>query len=241
MSARESVEREYGYVLHQRPYKNSSQLLECFTLNHGRVGLVAQGSRRSGRGQRALLQAFVPLRFYWVRRGELGRLVQVEADTCGGLALRGNGLLAAYYVNELIMALTARDDANPIVYARYRDCLQRLASDAHVARTLRVFELELLQGLGYGLELGFEADNRQPVEPEKRYEVDFENGPREVSGETGYLGRELISLRDHVLDDASSLQAARRLLGRVLDAHLGGRKLRSRDVLRDIVDRGLEV
>ncbi len=46
MADRESVELEYAYLLHQRPYLNTSQLIDCLTRDHGLVTLVAQGSRR---------------------------------------------------------------------------------------------------------------------------------------------------------------------------------------------------
>ena len=76
MTEREEVFLERGFVLHQRPFRNTSQLVDCLTSQYGRVGLVARGSRRSSRGQRAFLQPFVPLRLSWVRRGELGQLAE---------------------------------------------------------------------------------------------------------------------------------------------------------------------
>ncbi|HEX5418578.1 MAG TPA: DNA repair protein RecO C-terminal domain-containing protein [Gammaproteobacteria bacterium] len=91
MSDRESVLLEPAFVLHQRPYRNTSQLLECLTAEHGRIGLIAQGSRRALGGQRALLQPFVPLRLSWVRRGELGRLTGVEPGGWGVEAVGGSG------------------------------------------------------------------------------------------------------------------------------------------------------
>ena len=70
MSDREQVHLERSFILHQRSYKNSSQLLDCLVENYGLVTLVAQGSRRSKTGQRAVLQPFVPLRVSWVRLPE---------------------------------------------------------------------------------------------------------------------------------------------------------------------------
>ncbi len=111
MSEREQVLLERGFVLHQRPYRDSSQLLECMTATHGRIGLVARGSRRAATRQRALLQPFVPLKLSWVRRGELGRLTHVEDDG-PSYALEGQRLLAGFYANELLLRLTARGDPN---------------------------------------------------------------------------------------------------------------------------------
>jgi DNA repair protein RecO (recombination protein O) len=43
------VSLEPAYVLHGRPYRESSLLLEAFTRDHGRVGLVARGARSKSR------------------------------------------------------------------------------------------------------------------------------------------------------------------------------------------------
>src|SRR5690606_36012427 len=114
MGERETVHLEHGFVLHQRPYRNTSQLVEALTAKHGRVGLVARGSRAKSHARRALLQPFVPLRLSWTRRGELANLTHVEAD--GHPApLASQRLLADYYVNELLLRLLARGDPNEAV------------------------------------------------------------------------------------------------------------------------------
>lgn len=242
MSERESVLLEQAYVLHQRPYRNTSQLVECLTAAHGRVGLVAQGSRRRPRGQRGLLQPFVPLRVSWVRRGELGRLTHVEASG-PAIELASQRLLAAWYVNELLLRLLERGDANEAVFGCYSACLEALGAGVDAARSLRVFELRLLRSLGYGLELDCDVDSGEPLQPEGQYLYDPERGPSSVGDrvaeEHAYRGRDLIALRSEALDDEESLAAARRLLARVLKAHLGERPLKSRLVLKDILSRGL--
>jgi DNA repair protein RecO (recombination protein O) len=244
MTEREEVLLADGFVLHQRPFRNSSQLLDLITPEHGRVGLVAQGSRRHKSGRRGLLQAFVPLRLSWVRRGDLGRLTHVEA-AADALDLTGDRLLGGFYVNELVLRLSARGDANSEVYSCYSDCLIALADRSRqVARTLRLFELGFLRALGYGLELERDTQTGERLRPDGRYVFEHESGPRAAVsvGEEGgaYWGRELLSLNGRLLQDRDSLRAARRLLGCALDVYLGERPLKSRTVLREIVERGLE-
>jgi DNA repair protein RecO (recombination protein O) len=242
MAEREQVLLEHAFVLHQRPYRDSSQLLECMTAAHGRVGLVAKGSRRAGSRQRALLQPFGPLRVSWVRRGELGSLTNVEPAGLG-YALAGHGLLAGFYMNELLLRLTARGDPNPEVFSCYSRCLALLTETERLARELRIFELELLHALGYGLELDGDSATGEPLRAECSYVYELEQGvSRAEHADTDadvYSGRDLKSLRDRVLDDDGSLRTAQRLLGRALKAHLGERPLKSRLVLQDIVSRGL--
>ena len=242
MAEREQVLLEHGFVLHQRAFRDSSQLLECMTAAHGRMGLVARGSRRTGNRQRALLQPFVPLRLSWVRRGELGRLTHVEADGAS-FGLEGQRLLAGFYSNELLLRLLARGDPNGEVYSCYSRCLARLGGPHGLAHTLRMFELELLRALGYGLELDGESETGEPLREELRYVYELEQGFRRAevrdSDDDLYSGRDLIALRELRLEDEPSLRSAQRLLGRALRAHLGERPLQSRLVLQDIVSRGL--
>ena len=242
MTEREQVLLEHAFVLHQRPYRDSSQLLECMTAVHGRMGLVARGSRRAGKGQRALLQPFAPLKLSWVRRGDLGRLTHVEAEAPSH-ALEGHRLLAGFYVNELLLRLTARGDPNPDAFSCYSRCLAQLGGAQSAARTLREFELDLLRALGYGLELDGDSATGEPLRADSTYVYELELGFRRVertdSDEEHYPGRDLLALRDLKLDDDASLRTAQRLLGRALKAHLGERPLKSRLVLQDIVSRGL--
>ncbi|HEY5624766.1 MAG TPA: DNA repair protein RecO [Gammaproteobacteria bacterium] len=244
MTDRESVALEEAFLLHQRAYRNTSQIIECFTRSYGVVALVAQGSRRPRGGQRALLQPFVPLRVSWVRRGELGRLTSVELREFVG-ELGGQSLLASFYLNELILRLLARGDANADAYSCYSRALAELRRGADTAATLRIFELGLLEALGYGLNLYDTFDTDEPIRAEIRYRFEPEHGARAVDAEASagdiFWGHELISLRDGTLGEESSLRAAKRLLSRALQLYLGDRPLRTRAVLKDLLDAGIEL
>lgn len=242
MGETERVRLERGYVLHQRAWLNTSQLLECITEHHGVIGLVARGSRRRASGRRAALQPFTPLRLSWTRRTELGRLIQVEFAG-PALELAGDGLFAGFYVNELSLRLMARGDPNDEAYSCYSHCLADLAAASAAARSVRLFELRLLEALGYGIDLQHDVETGQSIRPDWRYRFRPEHGfsrcdaPADAA-ET-YGGRELLSLREERLDDPESLRAARRLLARSLEIYLGGRPLRTRSILEDVMARKL--
>lgn len=242
MAEREQVQLEHGFVLHQRAYLNTSQLIECLTEQHGVIGLVAQGSRRRSSGRRAVLQPFSPLRLSWIRRTDLGRLTGVEAAG-PALGLAGDNLFAGFYVNELVLRLIARGDANETAYSCYSRCLADLATASATARTVRLFELRLLQALGYGIELEHDVDTGNPIRPDGHYRFQPEHG-FSPCGETAtatdsYGGNELISLREERLEDARSLRAAKRLLTQSLKIYLGDRPLRTRTILEDVIAREL--
>ena len=238
MTSTARIEAEPVFLLHQRPYRNSSQLLECLSLHHGRVGLIARGSRRQGRGMRALLQPFTPLRMSWSRRGELGNLISVE-DGSRAFALSGEHLLAGYYTNELVMALTTRDDPAPELFAHYSNCLGGLGAGERIERCLRLFEYRLLSVLGVGLQLDVDGDAGAPLQAEVHYKFELDGGARKCTVADGIPGAHLIALREERLDDDASLRSARRLLAAALGSQLGARRLKTRDVFADIDARGL--
>ncbi len=234
MSASHQRLLEPGWILHRRPYRDSSLLLELWTETHGRVGAVARGARGGRSRNRALLQPFVPLRLSMSGRGELMTLTGAEADG-HALVLAGDALLAGFYVNELIVRLLVRDDPAPALWVPYREVLEALAG-GQVAVPLRRFELALLEALGYGLNLEHDIVDGAVLEPQGRYEYVLEAGPRRIEGDaaSGGItvdGSTLIGLREGRFADRAALHAARRLLGASLDLYLGGRPLRSREVL----------
>src|SRR5512137_1694086 len=90
-----------AFVLHVYPYKETSLIVEAFTLDFGRVGMVAKGAKRPRSELRGLLQAFQPLTLSWAGAAELKTLV--KAEWRGGIALpEGAALLSAFYLNELL-------------------------------------------------------------------------------------------------------------------------------------------
>lgn len=228
-----------AYVLHARPYRETSLLLEVFTRDHGRIGMVARGVRGArGQALRVVLQPLQPLLLSWSGRGELMRL-SVAEPAGAALTLSGHGLLAAFYLNELVLRLLPRGEAQTELFWRYAQCLGQLADDtASQAWELRRFERDLLAAAGYALELDAEADGGGALDPEARYRFDPLSGPQRVREGTGAAGSvsgaALLALGEDRKPDAPALRELRRLMREVLRHHLGGRELRSWQVLADL-------
>lgn len=232
------VELVPGFVLHQRPYRETSALLEIFTPSHGRVGLVARGVQSPKSRQRGELQAFRALRLSWNDRGELGTLTSIEADG-PGFRLRGAALYSAFYLNELLVRLLVRNDPHPALFERYGIALNSL-SDAptDLERTLRLFEKRLLQETGYGLLLEMDCQNGEPVRPDGLYDYHLEAGPVEVAPGAlkGFLfpGSSLLGLAQEQNFDPAVLRDAKRLMRAALSLYLGGKPLKSRELFKKI-------
>ena len=216
-----------GHVLRTQPYRDTSLLVEAWTYHHGRVGLIARGSRAPRSRTRALLQPFQPLLLSWNEQGDLGALTGVEADGHAA-ALPGEAIFSGWYLNELLIRLLPRHDPHPDLYADYVVALAQLPSALEAA--LRIFEKNLLTELGYGLQLD---DDLDPATP---YRYDTELGPvvADIGDGDAYAGSSLIALRDEQLDDETALRDARRLLRAPLRRLLGDKPLETARLLRQI-------
>jgi DNA repair protein RecO (recombination protein O) len=230
---RSRIENESAWLLHYRPYRDTSRILDILSRDHGRLSLVARGSRTPGSRLAGILRPFLPLAVSWVMRTDLGTLT--GADLRGRpIALSGDALMSGYYINELLLKLLHRHDPQPEIFAAYERTVERLGSGREVPQVLRAFEVELLRLLGYGLILDHDTERRAPLKGDARYEYRIEQGPVEVSDGPGsmlFSGATLIAIRDGDFNSAEVLEAAGRLLRQVIAHHLGGRELRTRRVL----------
>lgn len=226
-----------AYVLHRRHYRETSLLLEVFTAEAGRIGLVARGVRGGKRSSAALLQPFIPLLLSWRGHGELGTLISAEADGAHA-PLAGPLLLTAFYLNELLLRLLPRHDPHPELFLAYRLALGRLDGAPHEHEwTLRLFEKVLLQEIGYGLLLEHEANSGDPIDAATQYCYLLQHGPVYASdgGRCDGIpvrGSTLIALERERGYDSMNLAEAKRLMRSVLTPHLGGKPLQSRELFR---------
>lgn len=221
------VEQQPAYVLHERPYRETSLLIETLTRDHGRVGLVARGVRKEKpRYARGTLAPMQPVLLSWAGRGELVTLT--GADAAGlGVTLAGEALVSALYLNELLVRLLARNDPHPELFDRYATCLAELAGGSPIAWTLRRFERDLLAELGYALLLELDAHGRA-VAPAQDYSYDPERGPipwAERPMPPGVKGSALLALTGDDAPVETEARALRVLMRHVLRHYLGGRDL----------------
>ena len=236
MSDARRIQLQPAYVLHHRPYRDTSRILELFTRDHGRVSVFARGARGGGKSNSSLLsilQPFNRLLVSWSGRGEAGQLTGAEFD--GAMTpLPPDRLVHGFYLNELLLKLFARHDSHPDVFALYAQTLDDLKRQDAI-RPLRLFEKRLLEAIGYGLALDRDAHDGAQLDPEASYFYRMEQGPVRAEGVAEsamvYSGATLLSLGREELADAEVCADARRLLRAALDRCLDGRELRSRQVM----------
>lgn len=236
------IEQQPAYVLHSRAYRETSLLLECLTRDHGRVGVVARGVRgERARTRRAQLEPFQALAMDLLMRGEMATLTAVES-VGSSQRLTGDAGLSGLYLNELVVRLTVRQDPLPALFDAYAQTLARLLGNESLAWTLRRFERDLLQAIGYGLQLPFDSATGEPLVPELSYRYLAEQGAvRCTAGhEQALLGSDLLALANDEMPDARGLKSLRDMMRNVIRFHLGGGELRAWRVLAMAVTRRRE-
>jgi len=227
------INQEPAFVLHHYSYGETSLLLEIFTRQHGRLGVVAKGARRARSPLRSALIPFQLLVINYSGRGELPTLVAAEPVTVAS-AFTGEALYCGLYLNELLLRLLHRHDPHENLFQSYAETLTHLGRTGSREAVLRVFEKRLLEDIGYGLVLTRDGIDGSPVHPDREYCYAPERGPlpAHLGCEDGIriAGRSLLSLASEELGDPDTLRDAKRLLRGLLARQLGNRPLMSRQL-----------
>ncbi|MGS2723205.1 DNA repair protein RecO [Porticoccus sp. GXU_MW_L64] len=229
------IEAEPAYVLHTRPYRETSQLVELFSFNYGRIRAVAKGSQRRKGG--TPLSPFVQLNVSWGGRSDLKSLYSTEAEGVA-VVLKGEQLFTGFYLNELLLRTLPEQDAHSNVFYHYSRLLPILASGADIQPPLRQFEMALLHSLGYELVLTTTADSGAPIEASRNYLYNPQLGllgefdPRTADRQRLFCGEHLVAIARSEYTGRGVLHSAKRLLRAALAPHLGGKPLQSRELFR---------
>jgi len=237
-----------GYVLHTYPYRETSLILQAWTEKHGRIGLVAKGARRPKSASRSVLVPFQPLSMDWFGRSELKTLKTAE-PLVAATPLAGANLMSAFYLNELLLKLTTREDPHEGLFAAYDRAISDLRAlsrivpraSSDIEPILRRFELALLQELGYAVELARDASHAA-IEPERDYWYVLERGPilapqeGEAPGNAVKLrGRTLADLERGRFEDPVTIAQAKQLMRLLIQHSLNGQELATRALVRDLL------
>ena len=240
MSGARRKHLEPAWLLHHRPWSDTSRIVDLMTREYGRVTLFAHGARRPKSQHRALLRPFVPLLVSWSGRADGGTLTAVEAAGSAP-ALAPGRLISAFYLNELLLKLLPKEDRHESLHDAYGEALAALAN-ADEQPALRAFERVLLEELGYGLDLVREAGSRRPLDADRYYHFEPGRGVLAVrDGDPGpdiHAGRAMLAVARGELDAPDAQRAARGVFGAAIAHCLEGRGLASREVMLAMRRRG---
>jgi DNA repair protein RecO (recombination protein O) len=229
---------QHAFVLHSYPFKETSLVVELLTRGFGRVAVVAKGARRPKSALRGVLMAFQPLLVSWSGKGELHTLLRAEWDG-RYRSLKGLPLICGFYLNELILKLTARHDPHERLFDTYAQTLGALLVSSDPATILRTFEKNLLRELGYAVMLDRDVANGHPIAAEQRYTYVLERGPVSAAEDARamgveLLGQTLLDMQADVYSSALTQQQSKVLMRTLINHYLGDQVLHTRQLLRDL-------
>ncbi|MCE2571433.1 DNA repair protein RecO [Motilimonas eburnea] len=220
-----------AFVLHIRPYRESSQLLEVFTRQDGRISLLVKGSRSKRSNLKGLLQPFTLLSLAWGGKGQLKYIRSVEPQT-HALPLPGDKLYLGLYLNELLYRLLEHLTPYTHLFEHYQQTLLALAKSQHYEPILRCFELDLLTALGYAIDFDLAADTYEPIVAETYYRLDMEQGfiRAEQGDKEAFWGGHIRALAARDFTTPGQAQAAKRFCRMLIQHNLGNQPLISRQL-----------
>ncbi len=257
MNVRLNLDHQEAVILHQYNYRNSSLIINFFLSDYGKVSAVAKGikgkkSNKSGHNNPALFQPFQKLVVSLSGKHDLLFLKNIELSTespkLNG-TLKGKSLYCAYYINELLLRLLpshtdCRDIFNlyELVLNSLVYCSETPPQDGQSLMSyeapLRLFELKLLEFLGYGLNLLHEIQSGVDIVADQQYYYILESGPSKNKSVTEKQlvinGSTLINLANGNLHDKKTLQQSKQLLKSALAGHLGDKPLKSRELFKQL-------
>lgn len=228
-----------AYILHIRPYKDSSAILECLTEQHGLISLLAKGAKRPKSRLYGILRPFILLEIAWVGRSELKTLTVAEAPSLFPL-LTADKIALGLYLNELLINLMQRLDPHPLLFNAYHQAITELslADKFKQQIVLRQFEKTLLAQMGYGLELTINAQTKEKIIAELLYGYDPAIGIFEASvlssNKENILvsGASLLALENSKFTTETELQEAKKFMRHILAYYLGNKPLHSRKLFQ---------
>ncbi|RKZ64655.1 MAG: DNA repair protein RecO [Gammaproteobacteria bacterium] len=237
------VNTQIAYILHKRPYRETSSILDVLTKDYGRVSLMARGCRGKRSKIAGNLMLFTPLVVSWQGKGSLPYLKSIERADLKAPVLKNKALLSAMYVNELLVYFLHKHDVHEAIFEQYHHCLYALGNNSNLEIALRKFEIKLLELLGFGLNLHAEADTGELILADEMYHYYLEHGPVKYcqNGNTRVpeiSGACLLALSSEqyqlLAENTRYLAELKQLMRFVINHHLGNKKLKSRELFKPV-------
>ncbi|MBO1254317.1 DNA repair protein RecO [Alteromonas sp. 5E99-2] len=219
-----------GVVLHRRPYRETSVIVDFFTLEQGRVSAVVRGMRQAKSDRKSLLQPFQSLQLQLAGKSELKTLAHVEAND-KRISLTGDALYCGFYINELLTRVLPQGLVADTLYHRYIHCLDQLVTRTALDISLRHFEFGVLDELGVLPDITVTSEG-EPLSLGNRYCFHTDIGIVPIDkGKNTFLGQSLIDIANEEWNDESRA-TAKLICRQALHPFLGSKPLHSRALFK---------
>ena len=197
-----------AYVIHSRPYKETSLIVTFLTEKKGKISAVAKGAKRKNSRLSGNLEPFQCLNIDYRGKSDLKSLVLAEPIEVFEDFFGSENLYSAFYVNELINYLVAQADESMEIFDIYKKCISNLKRNNQIEKILRDFELNILSVLGYEINFLSDYDSNEPIMNGLRYKYSPQSGFSK--SEQGYDGKILNEINERKFSK-NSLQACKEI------------------------------
>ena len=226
----------HGVVLHRREYRETSFLVDFFTREMGKIRAVCKGVRSGKNAKKSLLQPFQPLMLSFSGRHDLKNLVQVDASG-QHFRLQGTSMFSAFYMNELLNRCLIDEVPNQDIFDLYLASLLRLVEADAIEPTLREFEMNLLNSLGYGIDPLHDWQNGENIHADGYYtfipQHGFQRLPVANQSKNCFKGEIILNMAGNNWTQAT-LKQAKVIMRMAFLPILGDKPLKSRELFLQV-------
>jgi len=220
------------FLLHQRPYSETSIIVEVFTRNNGKISLIAKGAKKPKSKFFGYLVPFHKLSITYSGRSELKTLTSIDRDLSSQTNTMTKTSYTLLYINELLIKLLPKDAIQEDLFLLYEKFLTEVRDQKDLELTLRYFELDLLDSLGYGFDYEIDIDTNLPIDPNLNYSFVSEMGFRR-SDNSNFSGKDITNIKNRNLS-AVPKKYLKELTKKAINFCMDGKNLASRKIFRSI-------
>ena len=220
------------FLLHQRSYGETSIIADVFTQKSGKISFIAKGAKKPKSKFFGYLVPFQKLKITYSGRSELKTLTSIDRDLASNSNTFSKVSYSLLYINELLMKLLPKDAKHEELFVLYDEFLKKIKKNNNLEISLRHFELDLLDMLGYGFDYDSEIDSNDPIEAELSYVFVSERGFRK-SNSSSFKGKDILSIKKRKLEDVP-LKYLKEITTKAIGICLEGKDLASRKIFKSI-------
>ena len=220
------------FLLHQRSFGETSIIADVFTQKSGKISFIAKGAKKPKSKFFGYLVPFQKLKITYSGRSELKTLTSIDRDLASNSNTFSKVSYSLLYINELLMKLLPKDAKHEELFVLYDEFLKKINKNNNLEISLRHFELDLLDMLGYGFDYDSEIDSHEPIETESSYVFVSERGFRK-SKSSNFKGKDILSIKKRKLEDVP-LKYLKEITTKAIGICLEGKDLASRKIFKSI-------
>ena len=224
---------EHCFLLHARSFGDTSIIADVFTESSGKVSIMAKGAKNPRSKFFGHLLPFSALRIIVTGKSEMKTLTQIDSNFLSQTVKGPHDLYTYLYVNELMIRLLPKGLPNQELYDLYQSFVELARADAISELDLRVFELDLLDVLGYGINFDTDSKENSEFKDSIIYSYMPEKGFHNAGDVEGFSAKEIAAIKNRTLEGIDKLKL-KQLLQVAISSCLDGRELSSRDFFKKI-------